>query len=621
VGIPHRGKKAVRFALDRNQNLAATSHVICGNNLKLEDPNLMMPKLNLELLKQLLAVAKPYWASERKRTAYGLLAAIIILMISCNGLRVLINYVHASFFNALTDRDPAGFYRSIWLFLLVTAVATPTAVFYEYFKGKLSLDWREWITKNLIDRYMANRNYYRINGDERVDNPDERIGQDAGTFAFNSVQFFVLFCESFVTLCAFSAVIWVISKTLVFALIGYSIIGTGLTVLVVRRLIGLNFNQLKYEADLRYGLIHVGTNTESIAFYKGEKLEVQQLKNRLHEAVFNFAGIIGWERNLGFASTIYQYIVIIVPALVIAPMFFAGHMKVGMVYQAEMACAQILAALSLIINQFRALSAYAAQIDRLHAFQFVFNKLEDDRTQSVMRIQTNITPYVKLENVTLFTPDHKRRLVQNLSFRLDDGDRLCVVGPSGTGKSSLLRAIAGLWEVGEGRVERPHLNEMLFLPQRPYMVLGNLRHQLLYPNADRHVTDEELQAALARVNLTELVSRVGGFDAEQRWADVLSLGEQQRLAFARLLLNKPRYLVLDESTSALDIENERKLYEMLRELEISFISVGHRSTLLGYHNKLLELAQDGGWNLRTIHLQLVSDTVPEHAPGTEEAVV
>jgi len=580
-----------------------------------------MPKFNLELFKQLAAVAKPYWTSDRKRTAFGLLTAILILMISCNALRVLINYVHGSFISALADRDGQAFYKTIWLFLLVTAVATPIAVFYDYFKAKLSLDWRDWITQNLIDRYMADRNYYHINGDERVDNPDERIAQDAGTFAFNSVTFCVLFCESFVTLCAFSFVVWCISKTLVFALIVYALLGTALTVLVVKRLIGLNFNQLKYEADLRYGLMHVGNNTESIAFYKGEKLEVQQLKRRLKDALLNFGGIVGWERNLGFASTSYQYLVIIIPALIIAPMYFAGHMKIGIIYQAEMACAQVLAALSLIINQFRAISAYAAQIDRLHAFHFVFNAIEQERAEDTMRIKTTLKAYLKIEHVTLYTPDRKRQLVRDLNVKLEEGDRLCVIGPSGTGKSSLLRSIAGLWEVGEGSIERPDLSEMLFLPQKPYMVLGSLSQQLLYPNVEREVKDEELQSVLARVNLPELAERVGGFDVEQRWADVLSLGEQQRLAFARLLLNKPHYLVLDESTSALDVENERKLYDLLRELEISFVSVGHRTSLIGYHNKLLELAADGTWNLRDIHLQLVSDAVARSSPavGAEAA--
>jgi putative ATP-binding cassette transporter len=280
-------------------------------------------------------------------------------------------------------------------------------------------------------------------------------------------------------------------------------------------------------------------------------------------------------------------------------------MKFGVVYQAEMACAQVLAALSLIINQFRAISAYAAQIDRLSAFNLVFNSIAEDRVNDKQRIATSVEPCFRLEDVTLLTPDRKRALVKELNFTLNPGDKLCVVGPSGTGKSSLLRAIAGLWELGEGRVVRPDLNDMLFLPQRPYMIIGTLRDQLLYPHGDRSVSEEQMQEALERVNLPKLVERVGGFDLEQQWADCLSLGEQQRVAFARLLLNTPKYLILDESTSALDIENERKLYELLHELEITFISVGHRSTLLGYHNKLLELSQDGSWNLRNLHLQLV----------------
>jgi putative ATP-binding cassette transporter len=358
----------------------------------------------------------------------------------------------------------------------------------------------------------------------------------------------------------------------------------------------LNFNQLRYEADFRYSLIHVRDNTESIAFYQGEKQEIDQIAGRFRSVLKNFSLLIGWQRNLSFFTTAYRYLPVVLPFLVLFPQYFGGEIEYGDMVQANFAFAQVYAALSLIVSQIEPITNFAAGVKRLSDFG---DAMAPDQPAEA-GITSEQADRFALGHVTLMTPSRKRTLIQDLTIDLDGNANLVVVGQSGVGKSSLLRAIAGLWTQGRGVVQRPPLGEIFFLPQRPYMLLGSLRAQLLYPRAENDISEAQLRQILQVVRLEDLPERVGGFDVVLDWADVLSLGEQQRLAFARLLVNRPAYAVLDEATSALDVKNEANLYGQLQALGIHYISVGHRSSILDFHDSVLELQGEDQWRLLSV---------------------
>jgi putative ATP-binding cassette transporter len=475
----------------------------------------------------------------------------------------------------------------------VFVIGTPIVVLYSWMADKLGLQWRDWLTRHILAKYLRNRSYYRINNEQSIDNPDERIAQDVRDFTRTALSLLLNLLSSVVTLVSFIAILWSISHTLVGIVVVYSIVGTIATIMMGKRLVGLNFAQLKKEADFRYSLIHVRNNVESIAFYQGEEREAKQIKDRFKEAVGNFNLLIGWQRNVGFLTTGYNYLVVLIPSLIIAPLYFHGKVEFGAQTQADMAFGQILSALSLVVSSFNDITTFIAQVKRLGSFN---DSLEEGDTAHG-GIEHAPSSDVKLHALTVATPNGEQTLVRDLSLSVTPGVDLLVMGPSGAGKSSLLRAIGGLWTKGAGKIDRPKLDNMLFLPQRPYMPLGTLREQLLYPRTNSNVTDEELQSVLERVNLPDLAKRAGGFDTVLNWTDILSLGEQQRLAFARLLLSKPQYAILDEATSALDQQNEARLYKLLQETGTTYISVGHRPSLAQYHRNVLELTGDSTWNL------------------------
>lgn len=589
-----------------------------------------MQRFNLTIFQQFWAIAKSYWSSESKWRARGLLLAIVLLSLCYTGLAVLLNGKRGELISALSAKDEVKFWQTIWIFAGTLVVYAPLYAGYTYLRDRLGLNWRKWLTADFIDRYFQHRSFYNLTDpDSTIDNPDRRISEDVKSFTQESLTLLLAVVDSLLAIGAFASVLWGISQPLVLFLILYALIGTLTTVGIFGKpLTRLNFDQIKKEADFRFGLVRVRENAEAIAFYQGEQYESDLIKGRFTEVFDNFKRLIFWELNLNILTNAYEFVPFILPAIVVAPGIFSGELEIGKVTEAQGAFIRVFFSLNPIVSRFQSLTTFSAGVERLFTFSAALDPANLTTevvvggsvfAPAIASVQENLQYHdtitievgtsLELKQMTLQTPNYQRTLIEDLSVIVPAGQGLLVRGPSGCGKSSLLRAIVGLWDAGTGTIIRPSLDQMLFLPQRPYMVLGTLRDQLLYPNLDLKVDDLQLKEILIRVNLADLAQRHDGFDTEQNWSQVLSLGEQQRLIFARLLLNRPKYAILDEATSALDAKNEARLYQELQASGMTFLSIGHRESLSHYHQSTLDLTAvdattqsgDKTWVLTTAH--------------------
>jgi putative ATP-binding cassette transporter len=572
-----------------------------------------MERFNFRVFRRFWAIAKSYWFGDEKWKARGLLLLLVILLLGYTGLSVVLNNKRGVLISALSSKDEARFWETVLIFIGVLVAYAPLLGGYDYLQKRVGVEWRRWLTGRFVDDYFKDRSFYEIQQFKTdIDNPDQRIAEDVRNFTQESLAFLLVVAGSVLQVIAFSGVLWGISKNLVGFLVLYALLGTLITIFIFGKpLVRLNFEQLKKEANFRFSLVRIRENAEAIAFYRGENQESAQVKHQFMEAFDNFKRLIFWELNLNILTNAYEFIPFVLPAIVVAPAVFAGDLEVGKVTEAQGAFVRVFFSLNVVVARFQSLTSFGAGIDRLFDFAQALDHVDLEQAEAEPEQEEHPTigehptitvepaEHIALKGFTLQTPNYQRTLVEDLGLDLPEQKGLLIVGPSGCGKSSLLRAIAGLWNSGSGTLERPDLDHMLFLPQKPYMIMGSLRDQLLYPNTDQDVDDETLKEVLQQVNLADLDERFGGFDAAEDWGDVLSLGEQQRLTFARILLNKPAFAILDEATSALDLANEAKLYDHLQHTGTTFISVGHRESLNQYHQSVLELAEDHTWQLKS----------------------
>lgn len=575
------------------------------NTAQHEDPAAPPRKRRTALLsvnawKQFIDVAKPYWLGEEKKKAWWLLLLLIVLMLVETKLAVMLNDQAGEMTSALAAKNGNRFWTSVRACLLTLAFAVPVYAFYYYMRDLFANQWRRWLTNRFLDGYLKGRKYYELGTDKEIDNPDQRISEDINTFTGRSIHFLLIFIGSGMQLVAFSTVLWSISHLLVGVLAAYALTGTVVALYIFGNpLIHLNFWQLRREADFRFSLIRMRENAESIAFYRGEEQERARINVKLDKVIHNFGRLIKKQRDLNLFQRTFSQLTLVLPGVILAGGVLSGELEVGRAIQAAGAFTAVLGAVGVIVDNFESLSRFIAGIDRLQALSRLV--LDDAAPASVHddapRIQRRPGQHLALEAVTLHPPQSTRVLIKELSLSLKPGDALLITGDSGCGKSSLLRAIAGLWHTGSGAIQHPPLEDFFFLPQQPYLQSGTLRSQLIYPSTASSLSDTQLLAILEQVHLPRLAERVGGLDAVREWDKLLSVGEQQRLAFGRVLVHAPDIVILDEATSALDSANEAALYGSLRASGTTLISIAHRPAVLRHHTHVLHLMGDGAWEL------------------------
>lgn len=558
--------------------------------------------------KSVWRLLKGYWMSKEKWRALGLLGVVIVLNFAAVYVLVLLNQWYNTFYNALQNYDQASFWPLIGQFGGLALIHIAIAVYVIYLRQMLQIKWRQWMTAEYLTNWLQKQTYYKMQLlNDATDNPDQRISEDINQFTTLTLGLALGFLKQVTMLGAFIVILWNLSGVIsvpigdreftvygymVWLSIAYAVVGTYLTAKIGNPLVRLNYDQQRYEADFRFNMVRVRENSESVAFFGGEAVEHKGFLGRFSHVFTNYWSLMKYEKRLTWFTSSYGQLAVIFPLLLAAPRYFSGAMQLGGLIQTSSAFGKVQDALSFFVDSYTSIAQWIAVVKRLTGFvehMEDVNSLETKVTIANANIKSLV---VKDLNVAL--PNHTV-LVKELSLQIEAGDKILITGASGCGKSTLLRTISGIWPFGEGSILIPQGELRLFLPQKPYLPLGTLRETLLYPSEVRNISDAEIKTVLDSCNLGDLKEKL---DDTEDWARILSLGEQQRIAFARVFIIKPKWVFLDEATSALDEATEQSMYQMMIKMlpNTTIISIGHRSTLLAYHQKRLQLASNGTWN-------------------------
>lgn len=561
------------------------------------------------LWRETWALLKPYWTSDRKLAAYGLLAVVIGLNLGLVYLEVLFNDWQKVFYDALQNKDEAVFWTQLGRFCLLATAFILVAVYRVYLQQMLSIRWRQWMTDRYLSDWLGGRAFYRMQMlDAGTDNPDQRIADDIRLFISLTLSLSLGLLSAVVTLFSFMFILWSISGPLrltlmeqeivipgymLWAAVLYAIVGTWITHLVGRPLIRLNFDRQRYEADFRFALVRLRENAEAAALLGGEAREKAAFMTRFELLVENFWAIMRRQKRVTTLTTGYTQVAVVFPFVVAAPRYFSGAIQLGDLIQISSAFGQVQTALSYIVNSYTDLAEWRAVVERLAGFRRALEAAQRTDERQAIGLAAGDGPNVGARGLELALPDG-RVLLAETDFQIAPGERLLVVGRSGSGKSTLFRALSGLWRHGRGDIQVPAGARVLFLPQKPYMPLGSLAECLCYPEDPETTTDAAKERALADVGLEQFTSRLAEV---QNWGQILSLGEQQRLAIARALLKKPDWLFLDEATASLDPALEDMVYRRVAERlpRATVVSIGHRDSLVRLHDRVMRIEpQEGG---------------------------
>ncbi|MEG0868404.1 MAG: ABC transporter ATP-binding protein/permease [Hafnia sp.] len=542
---------------------------------------------------------KPYWVSEEKVSAWTRLIAIIALTLAGVYINVLFNEWNRVFYDALQNRNYAVFKAQLIRFSYLAVIFIIIAIYRIYLTQGLQMLWRRWMTEKYMSKWLSHQAYYHTEIQQTIDNPDQRISQDLNALTNGTLSLSLGLLSSLVTLFSFVAILWSVSGSISFMLSdhefvipGYMVwfallyagMGSVLIWWIGRPLVGLSFDQERFEANFRFGLIRIRDNADPIALYHGEQQEKNQLSGQFENIRSNWWSIMRLTKRLNVASTFYDQFANIFPILVASPRYFSNAIQLGTLMQVASAFGQVQGALSWFIGAFTDLASWKACVNRLAGFNAAISAIEQQPNNISRTITTESNDSLIARDLSLCL-HQGRELFSHVNLHARRGDKILITGPSGCGKSTLLRAIAGVWPYGQGEISQPDSDKksVLFLPQRSYLPIGTLRDALCYPRGSQGVSDEELQQVLKACRLHHLHQAL---DIRANWTHQLSPGEQQRLSFARALVIKPDVLYLDEATSALDEETEQRVYQLLNQRlpDTTLISVAHRSSVSPFHN-------------------------------------